>query len=194
MQSLRSAWVFGSLSIAVAGCRMPQALESAGFYLESEEPLARDQAGASVEAEAAPPLLAWDGGVVQGPRPGQVSDQGTPAHGLEPTIEGRMHILELYQAVLDERDSLALEVKALTAALEKSETGLGETRRASSELETRMAALEEAKEALLRQNQELAARLTTAQIRRLEAEKLLLETRIAWQREKGEPQAPRGEK
>lgn len=105
-----------------------------------------------------------------------------------------MHILELYQAVLDERDSLALEVKALTAALEKSETGLGEARRSSSELETRIAALEEAKEALLRQNQELAARLTTAQIRRLEAEKLLLETRIAWQRQRGEKEAPREEK
>jgi hypothetical protein len=39
----------------------------------------------------------------------------------------------------------------------------------------------------LQQNLELSGRLTTAQIRRLEAEKLLLETRIAWQKEKAPP-------
>ena len=37
---------------------------------------------------------------------------------------------------------------------------------------------------------DLAARLTTAQIRRLEAEKLLLETRIEIQRARTEPAAP----
>ena len=131
-----------------------------------------------------PTLYGWDGSVAAGETPGQVSQRANPGHGLEPTIEGRMHILELYQTVLDERDALASEVQALTKALERTEGDLAAVRGEKAELETRLAAEERAKQGLLQQNVELSGRLTTAQIRRLEAEKLLLETRIAWQKEK----------
>ena len=129
-------------------------------------------------------IYGWDGSVVS---PGQVSQRADPGHGLEPTIEGRMHILELYQTVLDERDALAAEVQALTKALERTEADLASVRGEKAGLETRLSAEERAKESLLQQNLELSGRLTTAQIRRLEAEKLLLETRIAWQKEKAPP-------
>ena len=42
------------------------------------------------------------------------------------------------------------------------------------------------------ENFDLAARLTTAQIRRLEAEKLLLETRLRWEKTLEEARATNG--
>ena len=95
-----------------------------------------------------------------------------------------MHILNLYQEVLDERDSLLAEVERLGSALQTSEAERNMVRASEAEIGTRIAALEEAKRSLLEQNQDLAARLTTAQIRRLESEKLLLETQIAWHRDR----------
>lgn len=146
-------------------------------------------AEASSDAPADPaaettPLLGWDGGVVDGPEDGAVVESQDPRHGLEPSLEGRMHIIELYQQVLDERDSLLGEVEALTAALQKAQTMLHQTQESAASLEARIAALEEGHRSLLAENQEIAGRLTTAQIRRLEAEKLLLESRIAWHRER----------
>ena len=139
---------------------------------------------------AAPPaypgntaLLDWSGGVVDGPAAGEITTiGGSPTHGLKPTIEGRNHIIALYQAVLDERDQLITEVNALQTALGSSQKQLEATRAASLERDTRITALEEGNRVLTEGNHALAARLTTAQIRRLEAEKLLLETQIAWHR------------
>ncbi len=181
-----SGWI-ALLPWSLCACVSAAATEVPGLYGDAVP--TGDESGASGAGSPAS-LYAWDGSVVEGPASGQVSQQATPGHGLEPTIEGRMHILELYQAVLDERDALAAEVKALTAALEKSEADLDQGRSASAELETKLAAAERAKDALLEQNLELSGRLTTAQIRRLEAEKLLLETRIAWQREKSPERLP----
>jgi hypothetical protein len=135
-------------------------------------------------------LYGWDGSVVEGQAPGQVTQRSNPGHGLEPTLEGRMHILELYQSVLDERDALASEVQALTKSLEKTDVDLSAARARAAELETKLASEVRARDELQRQNLELSGRLTTAQIRRLEAEKLLLETRIAWQKEKNPPPQP----
>ena len=133
-----------------------------------------------------PPLLSWDGGVVDGAPQGELRSGTSGAHGLQPTTEGRMHILELYQDVLDERDALRMEVEALTAALERAQSNLKGTNESSVELEARLAAYEEGNRALREENREMAARLTTAQIRRLESEKLLLETRIAMHREESQ--------
>ncbi len=131
------------------------------------------------------PLLGWNGGVVDSPEDGAIQTvNGTPTRGLEPTIEGRNHIIELYQAVLDERDQLITEVTALQTALGSSQTQLEAARSGMAERDTRISALEEGSRSLTEENNTLAARLTTAQIRRLEAEKLLLETQIAWHRER----------
>ena len=200
-----------ALSVAGLACQMPAALQgSEPWPFEGEELPAdwqRDgrykQDGVVEEAEAAaaeaaaqdpigtrdetprPPLYAWDGGVVDSARQGTVG-QSSPGHGIEPTLEGRMHIIELYQEVLDERDSLVREVDMLGTTLSKTQELLERSLRERSELEARIVDLTSAQEAITAENQALAARLTTAQIRRLEAEKQLLESQIAWHRRVGD--------
>ena len=138
----------------------------------------------TAQATEESPLLAWNG-VVQSPAQGTiVTVEGPSSHGLEPSIEGRMHIIELYQEVLDERDQLLSEVHALQNALASSQELLDAARSTTMDLETRVAALEEGNRTLIEESRDMAARLTTAQIRRLEAEKVLLETQIAWHRER----------
>ena len=83
---------------------------------------------------------------------------------------------------MDSNDELGLEVGSLNAALERSEAGntalAAELRDARSSITALMEEVKRADE----QKLELAGRLTTAQIRRLEAEKLLLEATIEWGR------------
>ena len=108
---------------------------------------------------------------------------------LELTGRARTHIIELYQQVLEERDVLAHEVEELRANLAETDLALDAKTKAVEELSGRVAALEEAHRTLLADNQSIAARLVQAQIRRLEAEKLLLETRIESERAKAEESA-----
>jgi hypothetical protein len=135
------------------------------------------------------PLYAWDGGVVSGAPQGRVAEQeGTP-RGLETPPAGRMHIIELYQQVLDERDALTVEVEHLREELEQTKLALQAKTVAAEELTSRVSSLEAAHQALLADNQAIAARLVQAQIRRLEAEKMLLEARIESERAKAEESA-----
>jgi len=133
------------------------------------------ETGAAPEPKA--PLYAWDGGVVDAPAQGVQPAQGEP-RGLEQPAPGRTHIIELYQQVLDERDALTEEVELLRKSLEQTTLALEEETRKSNELDARVAALEVSHRELMEDNQAIAARLVQAQIRRLEAEKMLLETRI----------------
>jgi Tfp pilus assembly pilus retraction ATPase PilT len=73
--------------------------------------------------------------------------------------------------------------------LEQTAQALEAKTNESNELGTRVAALEAAQKELMEDNHSIAARLVTAQIRRLEAEKLLLETRIEIERIKAEEAA-----
>lgn len=133
-------------------------------------------------AEAQPArLYARDGTIVEpgGPVAG---DEGASVHEPEGVAGSRYRMLELYQQVVDERDALSIEVDRLSADLDASRAEANSLR---SELEAARAELEAARAELARlreENRELAGRLTTAQIRRLEAEKLLLEARIEWAR------------
>lgn len=139
------------------------------------------------ESEA--PLYAWDGGVVRGAPQGRVTTQeGTP-RGVETPPAGRTHIIELYQQVLDERDALAEEVEALRQDLAQTSLALEVKSKESDELSARVASLEASHRELMNDNQSIAGRLVQAQIRRLEAEKLLLETRIESERAKAEETA-----
>jgi hypothetical protein len=145
-----------------------------------------DEAQSVLTPAAVPPsqnaLYAWDGGVVDGPDPGTVVEGGLPNHGLEPSASGRMHILELYQQRIDERDALAQEVEDMRALLAATEARLTAEVQAREAAESREQVLTQRVDALEAESRDLAGRLVTAQIRRLESEKLLLQTQIAAER------------
>jgi hypothetical protein len=131
-----------------------------------------------------PPPYAWDGGVVDGAPQGRVVPQeGTP-RGLEEPASGRTHIIELYQQVLEERDALAARVDKLEKNHQETELVLAAKSKEAEQLTERVDSLEAAHKDLLDQNQALGARRVQAQIRRLEAEKLLLEAHIETERVK----------
>lgn len=161
----------------------PQYQTSADPHAESFPPSAP-----SAPVQQAP-LYAWDGGVVDGAPQGRVAEQeGTP-RGLETPPEGRMHIIELYQQALDERDALASEVEILRRSLEETSAALEQKTKEALDLRAQVASLESVRTGLMSDNQDIAARLVQAQIRRLEAEKLLLETRIDVERTRAEEAA-----
>ena len=133
------------------------------------------------EREYRPVLYGRDGKPVEA---GDATAAGEPGAALATrdlagNQGGRMYILELYQSVIEERDHLALEVGALGSEIERARAAL-------SAADQRIAELEQALEGAAAENQrqraeniDLAGRLATAQIRRLQAEKILLEQRLA---------------
>lgn len=90
----------------------------------------------------------------------------------------RMYLLDLYQKAIDEREALSLEIKSMGATLERAQIELGAAQQAQATQAQQITSLQNELEQARSQNFELAARLVTAQIRRLEAEKMLLETKI----------------
>ena len=132
-------------------------------------------------AAAQPVLYARDGTPVAASGPTVVQDPAGAQAGRELAGNqgGRMYILELYQGVIEERDTLALEVAALEAELERLRQSLGAADERVVALERQAAAAAEENQRLRQENVDLAGRLTTAQIRRLQAEKILLELRLA---------------
>lgn len=126
-------------------------------------------------AEPAEPVLyARDGSVVNPNAPAS----GAPSRDLPTQAGSRMYLLDLYQKAVEEKEALALEVKGLNAALAKEQAQTEAVVRERDALHARMQALEEEKQKLAAENTDLAARLVTAQIRRLESEKALLEWKI----------------
>ncbi len=130
-------------------------------------------------------LYARDGTPIPASGPGATSSQD-PTSGVLPARQligddagGRMYILELYQSAIEERDSLTTEITGLTAELERARRALIEADDRIAELEAEQSALARDKQGLIDENLELAGRLTTAQIRRLQAEKILLEKELA---------------
>jgi hypothetical protein len=199
-------------TLALAACVLPPSLfersslaprpedwQEYGRFRQSEDeaeveaarpPLAEELVAGSLENPAHEPAaraprpnpITWDGGVVDGLPQGRVQTQEGSPRGLEPPSGSRTHIIELYQQVVDERDALAVRVDKLTKELEKTRLALEVERHSGEELGARVTGLETERESLLSENQTLAARLVQAQIRRLEAEKLLLETRLEQER------------
>jgi hypothetical protein len=123
-------------------------------------------------------LYARDGSVVNSGR-NVAQEAGVADRDLAPSEGGRMYILELYQKAIDDRDALELEVRSAQSELERARTAVTRAQAEQQTAAERVAALEAENQRLLAENVELAARLTTAQIRRLQAEKLLLENRLA---------------
>jgi hypothetical protein len=93
-----------------------------------------------------------------------------------------MYILELYQQAIDDKEALEVEVEALTAALDKANDIIQQSHERLVEVQGLLEEERSRSERLEGEGRELASRLTTAQIRRLEAEKLLLEAKLEWNR------------
>ncbi|MDF1839110.1 MAG: hypothetical protein P1V35_14680 [Planctomycetota bacterium] len=116
---------------------------------------------------------------VQGPT---VTDTGDMPH--RPTDAGgsRPVLLELFQEAVAERDNLGLELEMTRAALRETEDRLMEMEnQLMAEMQAGQAAKATAEKAE-GQTYEMGRRLAVAQMRRLEAEKLLLEKTLAERR------------
>jgi hypothetical protein len=142
------------------------------------------QASAPTNAGAptAPLTYSPDGSVVIGDQPGSITTTGEPTRDVASHAGSRMYLLDLYQKAMDEKDALALEVKGLGSALSQEQGALEAMTKERDALLAKLQTIQGQNEALSNENADLAARLTTAQIRRLEAEKFLLEAQIEWQR------------
>lgn len=133
-------------------------------------------------------LYGWDGAPVGSPiqsaEPGTVQvTGGALPHALDgPDLNGgsRLVLLELYQQTVEDREEFALQVEAQYAALEQAEDRYGDLERRFAELEESYDLLSAEKAAIEQERRDLVARLTTAQIRRLQAEKAWLESAIEW--------------
>ena len=125
-------------------------------------------------------LYARDGS----PVPNQPAASVTTADGIGRELgqdEGsRPYLLELYQQTIEQKEELALEVSALHAALEEADHRQLELQTENEGMQMRLSELEQRITTLEEDKLDLAGRLATAQIRRLEAEKLLLETTLEW--------------
>jgi hypothetical protein len=123
------------------------------------------------------------------PEPVLYARDGTPVHAASP-LQGeprrealghdssRMYLLELYQKTVEEKDSYAHEIQGLQAMVARAAEVQTALEKERDEARTKSTSLSKDLEQARADNADLAARLVTAQIRRLEAEKLLLEARI----------------
>lgn len=121
-------------------------------------------------------LYSRDGSVV-GQAPAPEGRTAAPRE-LESADGGRMYILELYQKAIDERDALHGELAALRSEVRSVQEALIASEADLDAADVQLEQLRAENKRLLDENIELAARLTTAQIRRLQVEKILLEMRI----------------
>ena len=124
-------------------------------------------------------------GAVPGQEPGTVTTMNTAPRGVD-TGASRPHLFDQFGRLQEDRDALRQQVTALQAELERMQVESQQRAEIEerSQLETanlraQIERLEEVNRQLSRENEDLAGRLLTAQIRRLEAEKALLENLIA---------------
>ena len=173
-------------------------LMSAGTRVPSAMP----QGQREIVEPVLPTLYGRDGSPVAAQRGGTVDPTRKSTHDLDSSDGSRMYILELYQQAIDEKESLEVEVEALSSALEKANDAIEQGALRIEELQKLSETLRSDVATLQADGEDLANRLTTAQIRRLEAEKLLLEAKLEWQRlqkmmerkaETAEASATRGE-
>ncbi|MCK6445377.1 MAG: hypothetical protein L6Q99_03210 [Planctomycetes bacterium] len=125
----------------------------------------------TLEADAPPPVLYGRDGKPVGAAPRSVAADSTPT-------DGRLTLLELYQTSCQERDALLGELELVRADLDRTQAALLEAQAKIAGYETESADEAAQLEALRAENLELAARLATAHVRRMEAEKRVLELEL----------------
>lgn len=153
-------------------------LMSAGTRVPSSMPADHEE----IVEPVLPTLYGRDGSPVASQRGGTVDPIRKPTHDLDSQDGSRMYILELYQQAIDDKEALEVEVVALTAALDKANDIIQQNHDRLTEVQGLLEAERAKSMQFEAEGEELASRLTTAQIRRLEAEKLLLEAKLEWNR------------
>lgn len=187
------------LAPALAGCSSmavkpiqdrsaPEPSSGSAWASAWSEPPPRSEPAAGPALRAMQPAAQVETGVVRAREPGVVQTSPEIGHDVG-AGEGRTYILELYQKVIEERDDLVRRVAALEAERGKLRESLGQGARRIAELEQRESELEGANATLTAQAEELGERLLTAQVRRLEAEKMLLETKLETLRQREREEA-----
>jgi len=147
----------------------------------AERPIAYDP-GAPGPISVERPLLGWDGSPVGSTPPGIIERTDEPlGHRLAEPAVNPLVLLDLYQQAVGERDSYLIQVQAGNSALEQAEVRYRNLEQRQQELQVAYDHLGREKGDLEALNLELAGTLATAQIRRLEAERVWLEAAIDWQ-------------
>lgn len=125
-----------------------------------------------------------DGGATQAAPQGSLQAMDVPTRQLPEAVQSRSLLIDDYSKALDERDALRGENQALIEQIRNLEVqllaaqkGLGAGEGQAREMQERADSLQYQLERSEQERADLEARLVTAQIRRLEAEKSLLE---AW--------------
>ncbi|MBM3975648.1 MAG: hypothetical protein FJ299_01505 [Planctomycetes bacterium] len=158
-----------TLSLGIAGCSAPVLADG------TQSPAAKLLPFGGASTTEAPKLYGRDGCVVSAALPGSVgaaNQQKVVPGGGDGT---RTQIIELNQQAVEQRDRMRGELADYAAALQQAQARIEqlEADLRSSSGSMSMSTLE--RDRLLQENLDLAGRLATAQIRRLEAEKALLE-------------------
>lgn len=132
-------------------------------------------------------LYARDGSVVDAGAQSARAD-AEPKREIGEGGGSRVYLLELYQKSMDEKNALSLEVEGLRATLEDERKAAATSTTEQERLRTELAQVTQERDGLRTQAFDLAARVTSAQIARLEAEKALLQMKIdAQQHEEAGP-------
>lgn len=187
MKARNTTTLFGALLCALsASCALP----SIKALPADPPPADISQQGARSNAQPAwagnkvdaPQLYARDGSLVNAQKPGTLTVSPETGQSVGEEKNTRWTLLEQYQSSVQHNEELEIELRALTLALEQSEAREEQLSAELVEQKAQMAELEERLGTLGGHNVELASRLTTAQIRRLQSEKLLLEAKLDWKR------------
>jgi hypothetical protein len=197
------------LALALGACAAmtPTAASIAPSATEHADEAAHGPASASGSDGASNVLYARDGSVVSTEPAGAARSEtgkadatrpetnprngGEPARDLGDHPGSRVYMLELYQKALEDKGALALQVQALEAELERARAACNDGDKVRDGLRSQMDALMKERDQLRAETLDLATRLTTTQLRRLEAEKKLLELQIDGQRRADADAAPR---
>ncbi|MEE2939466.1 MAG: hypothetical protein VX460_03675 [Planctomycetota bacterium] len=134
--------------------------------------------------EQRPTEYGFDGSPVGASRPGQVTEMRRSINdGVDKAPQGtRNLLLDLYAENQKEVERLSTANEDLSIALELAETRAADFEQQLNDLQAQFDQLGADKQAADQKNFDLAARLATAQIARLEAERALLESMIEWRR------------
>ncbi len=186
MMRVSMYWMLPLVGCLSAGCQSDQLTSVDPFgpnapLSAAERPVAFDP-GVPGPLNRERPLLGWDGSPVGSTPPGVVERTEEPlGHRLEEPLVNRLVLLDLYQQAVEERDGYLIQVEAGNSSLEQAELRYRDLQQRQLELQAAYDRLGQEKGDLEMLNLELTQTLTTAQIRRLEAERVWLEAAIDWQ-------------